>query len=98
MLATNLPVCDQSKSILSHESCMRPQKPAENPVVDLTAFNDVNYEVREGVHGVIYHDKTGDQPNWTPVVAKRKKKQMPVSSIVRQRFVPIHPIHQGDAT
>ena len=77
--ATNLPVCDQSKSILPHESCMRAQKPAENPAVDLTACNDVNYEVREGVHGVTYHDKTGDQPNWTPVVAKRKKKQVPVS-------------------
>ena len=96
--ATNLPVCDQSKSILPHESCMRAQKPAENPAVDLTACNDVNYEVREGVHGVTYHDKTGDQPNWTPVVAKRKKKQVPVSSFVRQRFAPGHPIHQRDAT
>ena len=94
----NLPVCDQSKSILPHESCMRAQKPAENPAVDLTACNDVNYEVREGVHGVTYHDKTGDQPNWTPVVAKRKKKQVPVSSFVRQRFAPDHPIHQRDAT
>ena len=96
--ATNLPVCDQSKSILPHESCMRAQKPAENPAVDLTACNDVNYEVREGVHGVTYHDETGDQPNWTPVVAKRKKKQVPVSSFVRQRFAPDHPIHQRDAT
>ena len=52
--ATSLLVCDQSKSILPHESCTRQQKPAENPVVNLTACNDVNYEVREGVHGVTY--------------------------------------------
>ena len=32
------------------------------------------------------------------VVAKRKKKQVSVSSFVRQRFAPDHPIHQRDAT
>ena len=49
------------------------------------------------LHGVTYHDETGDQPKWTPVVAKRKKKQVPISNFVHHRFAPDHPIHHSES-
>ena len=61
-------------------------------VVDLATCNDVNYEVRDGVHGVSYREAKSKETNWTPVVAKRKKKHS-VPFYVHCRFPPDHPIH-----
>ena len=60
---------------------MQQQKPSEDPVVtvDLSVCSDINYEVREGVHGVTYRYEAGDEANCTPVVTKKKRKYAPVT-------------------
>ena len=40
----------------------------QKPDKDLTVCSNVNYEVREGIHGVFYHC---EDEEWTPVVAKK---------------------------
>ena len=79
---------------------MPQQKPSEDPEsdVDFTVCSDISYEVREGGHGVIYRYEAGDEANWTPVVAKRKRKYAPVPNFVRHRFPPDHPIHQWNVS
>ena len=39
---------------------------SEGEKVDLKSCLDVHYENRDGVHGVLVHDKRGEQ-KWTPV-------------------------------
>ena len=88
------PSDDQPNSILSPKSCMPQQKPGEDPIVDLTVCSGINYEVREGVHEVTYRYEAEDEANWTPVVAKKKRKYAPVPNFVHRRFPPDHPIHR----
>ena len=61
-------------------------------VVDLTKCAQVEYEVRDGEHGVLFRQAESSEAGWTPVVAKRRKK-IPVPQYVRHRFPPDHPIH-----
>ena len=71
----------------------------ENPVLDLASCNDINYEVRNGVHGVSYCQGASKEAGWTPVVGKkRKRKNAPIPNFVRRRFPPNHSIHQRNAT
>lgn len=60
--------------------------------VDLTKCAQVQYEVRDGIHGVSFHQTESNEAGWTPVVAKRKKK-VPVPHYIRRRFPLDHPIH-----
>ena len=50
------------------EACPRPttDSESEGEKVDLKSCLDVHYENRDGVHGVLVHDKRGEQ-KWTPV-------------------------------
>ena len=61
--------------------------------VDLSKCEHIEYEVRNGIHGVTYYQAESSEVGWTPVVAKRKKKKAPVPLYVRRRFPPEHPIH-----
>ena len=45
-----------------------------------------------------YRYEAGDEANWTPVVAKRKRKYAPVPTFVRRRFPPDHPIHRRNTS
>ena len=54
--------------------------------------SQVQYEVRNGIHGVSYCHTESSEAAWTPVVAKRRKK-FPVPHYVHCRFPPDHPIH-----
>ena len=102
-LSSDLPASEpsagnQPKPIIS-KSCLQHSPDDECPVVDLTVCSDVNYEVREGVHGVTYRCEGDEEAKWTPVVAKkRKKKCAPVPLYLRRRFPPDHPIHQQNTT
>lgn len=88
----------QPKTIQSPESCIQ-QKPNEEQVVDLAVCSNINYEVREGIHGVSYHCEDEDDEKWTPVVAKkRKRKYAPVPNFIRRRFPPDHPIRQQNGS
>jgi hypothetical protein len=60
--------------------------------VHLTKCAQIEYEVRNGEHGVSFHQTESSEAGWTPVVAKRRKK-IPVPQYVRHRFPPDHPIH-----
>ena len=60
--------------------------------VVLTKCAYVEYEVRDGDHGVSFCQTELSEAGWTPVVAKRRKK-IPVPQYVRHRFPPDHPIH-----
>ncbi len=68
-----------------------PVKPSPT-TVDLSKCEHVQYEARNGIHGVFYQQAESSEAGWTPVVAKRKKK-VPVPQYVRRRFPPDHPIH-----
>ena len=96
--ATEPSIDDQSKP---PKSCLQ-HNPDEDPVVDLTVCSDINYEVREGVHGVTYCCEAEDESReakWTPVVAKkRKRKYAPVPDFIHRRFPPDHPIHRRNAS
>ena len=70
-----------SKASVTHDS----------PCVDLTSCSDVQYEVRDGVHGVSY-SFSNDESSWTPVVGRRQKRR-PVPDFVQRRFPPGHSIH-----
>ena len=61
-------------------------------VVDLTKCVQVQYEVRDGVHGVSFCQTESSEASWIPVVAKRRKK-VPVPHYVRCMFPSDHPIH-----
>ena len=60
-----------------------------SPVVDLAECTAVSYEVRDGVHGVSFCQAVSKEANWTPVVAKRKKRR----HYIRRKFPPDH--HQN---
>ena len=66
--------------------------PQSTAVVDLTKCALVEYEVRDGEHGVSFRQTESSEAGWTPVVAKRRRK-IPVPQYVRHRFPPDHPIH-----
>ena len=60
----------------------------EGPPVDLATCSEIQYEVKEGIHGVAYsHD---GERGWTPVVGKKKKRCVP--DFIKCRFPPDHPV------
>ena len=87
-------------SLPANKSCSHaPTEPAQKATVkpsptavDLSKCERIQYEVRNGIHGVSYHQDKSSEASWTPVIAKRKKK-VPVPEYVRRRFPPDHPIH-----
>ena len=64
--------------------------------VDLAACSDVQYEVKDGVHGVSYRCSSDDDSSWTPVVGRRKKGG-PVPEYIRRRFPPDHRVHHSNS-
>lgn len=66
----------------------------DGPVVDLVECSDVQYAMKDGVHGVSYTSHLGEQ-GWTPVIGRRKKRSIP--DYVKRRFPPDHPIHHQDS-
>ena len=68
----------------------------DSSCVDLKTCSDVQYEVRDGVHGVSYHFSSDEGTGWTPVVGRRQKRKA-VPDFVRRRFPPGHPIHRSNS-
>ena len=62
--------------------------------VDLAVCPDVQYKMKDGVHGVSYTGHLGEQ-GWTPVVGRRKKRTVP--DYIKRRFPPDHPIHHQES-
>ena len=71
-----------SSSSISEDSSREP--------VDLTVCSNIQYAVKEGVHGVSYTDCVGEQ-GWTPVTGRKKKKIIP--DYIKRRFPPDHQVH-----
>ena len=46
----------------------------DSSCVDLKTCYDVQYEVRDGVHGVSYHFSSDEGMGWTLVVGRRQKR------------------------
>jgi hypothetical protein len=63
--------------------------------VDLAACSNVQYEVKDGVHGVSYRCSSDDGNSWTPVVGRRKKRG-PVPEYLRRRSPPDHRVHHSN--
>ena len=84
------PTPESSKSTPTHISSGNSS--CSTTIPDLAKCTNVTYEVRDGVHGVSYHQAATKETSWTPVVAKRKKHRIP--HYVRRRFPPDHPIHR----
>ena len=68
----------------------------DSSCVDLQTCSDVQYEVRDGVHGVSYLFSSDEGTGWTPVVGRRQKRKA-VPDFVRRRFPPGHPIHRSNS-
>ena len=88
------PLKSESTAITPAQLQQTPVSKEKSPpaVVDLTKCAQVEYEVRDGEHGVLFRQTESSEAGWTPVVAKRRKK-IPVPQYVRHRFPPDHPIH-----
>ena len=66
----------------------------EGPSVDLATCSEIQYEVKEGIHGVAYsHD---GERGWTPVVGKKKKRCVP--DFIKRRFPPDHPVRTSNSS
>ena len=64
----------------------------EGPSVDLAICSEIQYEVKEGIHGVAYsHD---GERGWTPVVGKKKRC---VPDFIKRRFPPDHPVRTSNS-
>ena len=61
--------------------------------MELAACSDAQYEVKDGVHGVLYCCSS-DRSNCTPVVGRRKK-QGPIPDFIQGRFPPGHPLRHS---
>ena len=70
----------------------RAGSPSHKTSLNLETCTEVQYENRDGVHGISYRDAGDGEQGWTPVVGKRKKRCVPY--FIRQRFPRDHPIHQ----
>ena len=66
---------------------------SSSSAVDLTVCSNVQYEMKDSVHGVSFTSHLGE-PGWTPVIGKKKKKIIP--DYVKRRFPPDHPIHHRE--
>ena len=65
----------------------------EGPPVDLATGSEIQYEVKEGIHGVAYsHD---GERGWIPVVGKKKKRCIP--DFIKRRFPPDHPVRTSNS-
>ena len=73
-----------------------PSEDDDSSAVDLATCSNVQYLVKDGVHGVSYTGCRGNQ-EWTPVISRRKRRTIP--EFLKRRFPPDHPIHshQPDA-
>ena len=71
------------------QTCPSPTTDSESEYeeVNLKSCLDVHYEKRDGVHGVLVHDKKGEQ-KWTPVCGRRRKR-VRLNKVQLQRF-PTH--------
>ena len=70
-----------------------PEKvPNDSPPMDLASCSEIQYEVKDGTHGVAYSLNDGES-GWTPVVGKKKRRHVP--DYIRCRFPPDHPIHNS---
>ena len=57
--------------------------------MDLATCSEIQYEVKEGIHGVAYsHDGERD---WTPVVGKKKKSCIP--DFIKRRYPADQPFN-----
>ena len=62
----------------------------DSPEVDLTECTNIQYAMKDGVHGVSYTGNLEEQ-GWTPVVGRRRRRSVP--DFVKRRFPRDHPIH-----
>ena len=85
---------DESESP-SHCPSSHPGSPSHKTILNLETCSEVQYESRDGVHGVSYHDAEEGEQGWTPVVGKQKKRGR-VPCFVRRRFPRDHQIHQDN--
>ena len=79
----------------SHRSSTHSGSPSHETILNLETCTEVQYESRDGIHGVSYHDAEEGEQGWTPVIGKRKKRSH-VPYFVRRRFPKDHPIHQDN--
>ena len=87
---------DESES-LSHCSSSHPGSPSHKTILNLETCTEVQYESRDGVHGVSYHVAEEGEQGWTPVVGKRKKRGH-VPCFVRRRFPSDHQIQDNPSS
>ena len=83
--------------ILSHSSSSHPGSPSCKTILNLETCTEVQYESRDGVHGVSYHVAEEGEQGWTPVVGKRKKRGR-VPCFVRRRFPSDHQIQDNSSS
>ena len=57
--------------------------------MDLATCSEVQYEVKDGIHGVSYNYCDGES-GWTPVVGRKKRRRVP--DYIKRIFSPDHPI------
>ena len=64
------------------QTCPSPTTVSESECeeVNLKSCLDVHYEKRDGVHGVLVHDKKGEQ-KWTPVCTTKEESKAQQRSI-----------------
>ena len=87
---------DEGES-LSHCSSSHPGSPSCKTILNLETCTEVQYESRDGVHGVSYHVAEEGEQGWTPVVGKRKKRGH-VPCFVRRRFPSDHQIQDSSSS
>ena len=82
---TNVPINEHSSpEIVSNEGSS----------VDLATCSEIQYEVKEGVHGVAYN--LDGESGWTPVVGKKKRRCVP--DFIKRKFPPDHPIRTANSS
>ena len=95
---TNPKLAEPTKSLLQADEVSVPINEHSSPEVaaklDLAACSEIQYEVKEGIHGVAYsHD---GERGWIPVVGKKKKRCIP--DFIKRRFPPDHPVRTSNSS
>ena len=67
---------------------------SEGSTVDLAVCSNVQYGMKDGVHGVSYTSHLGER-GWTPVIGRKKKRTIP--DYIKRRFPRDHPIHKQES-
>ena len=83
--------CHSGSEQCSTDAGSPPTTSNNSSAVDLTTCSNVQYKMKDDVHGLSFRNHLGEQA-WTPVIGKKKKRTIP--DYVKRRFPPDHPIHK----